>query len=257
MLVPVQGGVTDLQKRNRSIFQHEAALQQLEIPNVYIFNVGPREWRNRIGAGKSYNIPACKPGEAYSEGVPVATIGVVEYDPADGGNNMGVAPTSALSGERNGQRFFGVADDIIGKNSTAAALDISTTNLEWFGVFVSRTEVPSEEDLQEARAKLRQMMQLIYARGAEKVQSGEKVDMLDRPRYNEAAAYLGVKPLWGNLDHTRGSCPECHEDIIEGAHRCKHCGLDIDPASVAARAKKREREAAKLLKEENVAEPAN
>jgi predicted amidophosphoribosyltransferase len=45
-------------------------------------------------------------------------------------------------------------------------------------------------------------------------------------------------------------CPECFEDIRKGATFCKHCNLAIDPASVAARAKKRERENAKLLKDE-------
>ena len=96
-------------------------------------------------------------------------------------------------------------------------------------------------------------MELIYATGAEKVQAGESIAMMDRPRYNEAAMLLGRKPLWGNLDHTRASCPECHEDIIEGANFCKHCQQAIDPASVSARATKRKREAAKLLKDEEEA----
>lgn len=254
MLVPVQGGVANLQKRVRTIQQQEAALATVPIPSVYIFNVGPREWRNRFAAGRAYTIPACPKDAPYSPPLVVSTLCLSEIDLADGGNNMGVIMNPGLSGIMNvngePQKVVGVANDIIGTDSTAAALELNTTNLEWFGVFVSQNKIPTEDELLVARDKKRQMDQLIYATGAEKVHAGEKVAMIDRPRYNEAAAALGVKPLWGNLDHTRASCPECHEDIIEGAHYCKHCQQAIDPASVAARAKKRQREADKLMKDE-------
>lgn len=251
MLVPVQGGLATLGKRNRSIHQQEAALATVEIPKVYIFNIWKRQWRNRSAAGKSYNIPACPANREYSEPIAVPSLCPSEIDLADGGNNMGVIMDAGINGVRklpDGTEFqvFGVANDIVGTNSSSSALDLFTTNLEWFGVFISRTPVPSDEEVLAAHDKLRQMMELIYATGAEKVQSGEKVNMLDRPRYNEAAEYLRVKPLWGSLDHTRGSCPECQEDIIDGATFCKHCQQAIDPASVAARAKKREKANADL-----------
>lgn len=253
MLVPVQGGVANLQKRNRQIHEQEAALATVEIPSVYIFNVGPRTWRG-IGGGKSYVIPACPKDRAYSDPVIIAALCPSEIDLADGGNNMGVVIDAGMSGTRKvgGQekQVTGVANDVIGTNSTAAALELNTTNGEWFGIFATMNEVPTEAELAEARDKLRQMMELIYAVGAEKVQNGEKVPMVDRARYNEAATLLGKKQLWGSLEHTRATCPECHEDIIEGAHFCKHCQQAIDPASVAARQKKRERDAAKMLKED-------
>lgn len=252
MLVPVQGGVANLQKRNRQILAQEAALATVEIPCVYIFNVGPRLWKG-IGGGKEWTIPACPKGERYSAPVEVPTIALSEIDYADGGGNMGVVIDAALTATRKigkeEKQIMGVADDIIGKNSTAAGLDMVTTNGEWFGIFVSCDPEPSAEELEAAEDKLRQMMQLVYSTGAEKVQAGEKVSMVDRARYNEAASYLGVKPLWGNLDHTMSQCPECGEDIREGANFCKHCQQAIDPASVAARAKKRAKEAEKLMKE--------
>lgn len=257
MLVPVQGGVANLQKRTRTIFEQEAALSTVDIPKVYIFNVGPREWRG-IGGGRAYKVPSCKPGQSYSEPVEISSLCLSEIDLADGGGNMSTHIDPGMNGTRtmpNGEKkhVIGVANDVIGTNSTAAALGLHTTNGEWFGIFVTANQVPAAEELEAANGKLRQMMQLIYAAGAEKVQAGEKVQMIDRPIYNEAAAYLGAKQLWGNLDHTRASCPECHEDIIDGANFCKHCQQAIDPASVAARAKKRAKEAAKLLSEEDQA----
>lgn len=252
MLVPVSGGVANLQKRNRQIHEQEAALSTVLIPSVYIFNVGPRVWKG-IGGGKSYTIPACPQGSLYSDPVVISALCPSEIDLADGGNNMGVIIDAGMSGTRKvggeSKHVIGVANDVIGTDSTSAALELNTTNGEWFGLFVTSNEEPTDEELAEARGKLKQMMQLIYATGSEKVQAGEKVPMVDRPRYNEAALYLGAKSLWGNLDHTRASCPECHEDIIEGANFCKHCQQAIDPASVQARIKKRARDAEKLMKE--------
>jgi hypothetical protein len=250
MLVPVKGGIENLQKRNRQIFLQQAGLATLEIPKVYIFNVGPREWRG-VGGGKQYTIPACPPGERYSEPVGIPMLTLSEFDMADGGNNMGVLQNAGISavlkvGEEE-QIVPGVADDVIGINSTVRNLELNTTNGEWFGIFYSRFEEPTEEQLEAANEKLREMMQLIYAEGSEKVQAGEKVLPLDRRRYNEAAELLRVAPLWGNLDHQMDACPECGEDIRKGAKVCKHCHLAIDPASIEARRINRERENDALL----------
>jgi len=253
MLVPVQGGVAQLQKRNRTIHEAEANLALVDLPQVFIFNVGPREWRG-VGGGKEWKIPACPKGTRYSAPVALPMLCLSERDLADGGNNLDTVMDAALSGTRKigkeVKHVMGVADDIIGKNSTSPSLDVHTTNGEWFGVFVSESEEPEEAEIEEAEAKLRQMMDLIYAQGSEKVQAGEKVSMMDRPRYNEAAAYLGRPPLWGSLDHTLDQCPECGEDIRRGANFCKHCHQAIDAGSIAARQKKREREASKLAKED-------
>lgn len=243
MLVPVAGGVAELQKRVRNIHQQEAALSTVAIPSVYIFNVGPREWRNRVAAGKGYTIPACPSGELYSEPVTIPTLCLSEIDLADGANNMGVVMNSGISEtlELGGvpQHVIGVANDLIGCESTNSGLDLSTTNLEWFGVFVSRNEIPTDEELEEARGKLRQMMDLIYSKGAEFISQNIPVPMIDRKNYNEAAEYLGRKPLFGTQDHMLDRCPECKEAVIGGATFCKHCQQAIDPASVAARSKKR------------------
>jgi hypothetical protein len=253
MLVPVSGGVAQLQKRNRQILSQQAALSTVVIPSIFIFNVGPRVWRG-VGGGREWIVPACPKGQRYSEPLEVPMLNLSEVDHADGGNNLGVVIDSALSGEqkigKEVRHVMGVADDIIGRNSTVPGLEINTTNGEWFGVFFSQDEEPEEEEIEAAEAKLREMMQLIYAQGAEKVGAGEKVIPGDRKRYNEAAEYLRVAPLWGSLDHTMDQCPECGEDVRKGAKVCKHCQLPIDAASVAARAKKRQKEAEKLLKEE-------
>lgn len=259
MLVPVQGGVANLQKRNRTIHDAEAQLATIPIPEIFIFNVGPREWRDRPAAGKMYTIPACEPGADYSEPLAIKALSVIEFDPADGGNNMGVLTQAALSGVVGEKQSFGIADDIIGKNSTAAALDIGTTNLEWFGVFVSQSNPPKKAEVVAAKAKRQQMMQMIYSQGKQLVEQNIpenpnlSLRMQERKLYNEAAAELGYKPLFGDENLSLENCPECREPIKPGATFCKHCQQPIDPASVAARAKKRAKANAEAEAEEEAA----
>lgn len=251
MLVPVQGGVANLQKRIRSIHREQAMLATVPIPKLYIFNVSQKEFRNRAAAGTNWTIPACKPGQKYSKALEIPMLSLCEFDPATGANQMGTLQVFGETRELDGEVQPGLANDIIGTNSTSPALSLYTTNLEWFGVFSSPSPLPTEEELALANQKLREYMDLVYATGAELVQAGKKVAMIDRPRYNEAALILGRKPLWGSLEHTRGNCPECKNDIIEGATYCQHCHQAIDSASVAARAKKRQRDAEKMLAEES------
>lgn len=259
MLVPVQGGIAQLQKRNRTILEQEAALSTIAIPTIFIFNVGPRVWRG-VGGGKLWVIPACPKGARHSEGVAVPALVLSERDLADGGNNLDTVIDAALSGTRtvgNQQKqVMGVADDIIGVHSTSPGLDLNTTNGAWFGVFASQDENPSAAEIEQAQEKLGEMMQFIYAQGAEKVQAGEKVLMSDRRIYNEAAEYLHARPLWGNLDHTMDACPLCGEDIRKGARVCKHCNRAIDEASVQAFFLRQQRELEELMKEAPEEAPA-
>lgn len=241
MLVPVQGGIENIQRRNRMIFMQQAGLASVDLPNVYIFNISRNVFPTRVGAGKTYTIPACAKGKAYSKPVIVPALILSEIDHADGGNNMGVvmnpAENSIVEMGDEERKVIGVVNDIIGTDSTSPADGEFTTNLEWLGVFATRNETPTEKELAGARERLKHHMELIYAKGADKVQQGESIPMLDRPVYNEAAEFLGRNTFWGNTEHAKGNCPECGENIIAGAKFCKHCRQPIDPTSVALRAK--------------------
>jgi hypothetical protein len=259
MLVPVQGGLASLQKRNRSIHQQQAQLKRVKIPDVYIFSVGPREWRG-IGGGKSFVIPACPAGRRYSDPVAIPSLCISEIDLADGGNNMGVIQDSGISGvlEVGDQleAVVGVANDVIGTNSTTPDCEITTTNGEWFGLFVTPNEVPTDEEIETALGKWRQMAEMIYTQGAQIIEQkmpenqNAALRMKERKIYNEAALALGFKPLWGENNVAFENCPECQEPIKPGANFCKHCQQPIDAASVAARATKRTKENNKMLQEE-------
>jgi len=258
MLVPIQGGIAELQRRVRSYPNDLAVFAGLPIPKVFIFNVGPDPWKG-VGANKEYTIPACPKGERYSKGIAIPLVVLSERDLADGGNNMGTVHDPALTAVReiNGNpiQSTGVVDDIIGINSSSADLSLHTTNGKWRGVFFSMKEEPEEEEILLAEDCLRQYMLLVYSEGAQRIEQKmpENQDsvlrMKERKIFNNAASFLGYKPLYGEGELRLGSCPECGESVSEAANFCKHCHQAIDPASVAARAKKRDRENAKLMKE--------
>lgn len=245
LFVTDKSTVVRLNKRTRSLPQMVAALNTAAIPPVFIFNVGPRDFQVSTPRGLLH-IPACPEGKPYSEPLAIDGLVLSEYDLGDSGGAMGTTADPGLdSASAAGEKLYGVADDIIGKHSTAAALGLMTTNLEWFGVFSTANNPPTKEELDAARGKLRQMMELIYEDGANKVRQNDpghldpNLRMKERELYNDAAKFLGRQLLWGTEDHSLARCPECKEPIIAEANFCKHCQQAIDPASVAARARKR------------------
>lgn len=247
-------GIASQQKRQRDIRLHEGMVKSLNLPTIFIFNVSKEAFYNRVGAGRGYVIPACEPGERYSKPLCIPALVYSEVDVADGNNRMTTIPNPGLAGvlEVNGedQHVIGIANDIIGTHSSSPGLGINTTNLEWMGVFATMHETPTEAEMADASMKRRQRLELIYNAGAELVQHGATISPGDLALYNAAAEEMGRKRFSGNLEHTRAECPECKEAVIAGANFCKNCQQAIDAASVAARAKKREREAAKLEKED-------
>ena len=238
MLVPIHGdknAVTSLQlnKRNRTMPTMASALATVAAPPVYIFNIWKRPWDDC-----GYRIPACKQGKRYSAPLVIDALVLAEYDLGDGGGNMGttVDPGMAVALSIIGATkdptlkvvVDGEAEEVEEEVIGGIPGGLFTTNKEWFGVFATTNKTPTEQELQQADAKLRQMMQLIYDTGSELLQAGEKVDMLNRRNYNDAAKFLGRAPLWGNQEHTMDRCVFCKEPIVAGAVKCKHCGSRLD-----------------------------
>lgn len=259
MLVPVQGGVAALQKRNRSFPLQSAMLATLSLPSVYIFNVGLDPWKG-VGGGKEWTIPAKPKNGRYSNPVEVPMLNLSEIDLADGGNNMGVVTDRALSGvvtvAGEEKQVPGVVDDIMGSISSSADLSLYTTNGKWKGVFWSMSPHPSEEEIERAEENYREYMLLVYSEGKQRVEQNMKesenasLRMQERKMFNRAANFLGYQALYGEGEMRRGVCPECRGSVNDGANICVHCKSDITASAVELRERKRQREAAKLAKEE-------
>src|SRR5712691_13217216 len=172
-------GIASQQKRSRDIRLHEGMVKSLNLPTISIFNVSREAFYNRVGAGRGYTIPACGPNQRYSEPLKIPALVYSEKDIADGNNTMGTIPNPGLAGtlDINGedQHVIGIANDIIGTHSSSPGLGISTTNLEWMGVFATMNETPTEAELADANYKRKQRLELIYAAGAELVQHGATI----------------------------------------------------------------------------------
>ncbi len=264
MLVPVSGGVAALQKRNRSYPTQSAMLKTIRMPAVFIFNVGLDPWKG-VGGGREWKIPAKPKNARYSAPVVVPMLNLSEIDLADGGNNMGVVTDRALGGTvqigDEEKHVSGVVDDILGTASSSADLSLYTTNGKWKGVFWSMNEIPSEEEIAAAEENFHEYMLLVYSEGKQRVEQNMKesenasLRMQERKMFNRAANYLGYQALYGEGEIRRGVCPECKGSVNDGATICVHCKLDITPAAVEMRERKRQKDAAKLAKED--AEPTN
>jgi hypothetical protein len=250
-------------KRIRTFPMDQAMHETIDLPKIYIFNVGPEAWKG-VGGGKEWTIPACKEGQRYSEPVAVPLFVLSERNNADVGGTMSTVNDPALSGtlKVGGKEMhrMGVVDDIIGTHSSSAELSMWTTCGKWKGVFWSESEEPTEEEVEQARGNLREYMLLIYSEGKQRIEQkmdehpNATVRIQERRKFNQAAKILGYAPLYGEGELRLARCPECKEQINEGANYCKHCQQDISPTAVATRKRKRDKEAAKLAKEEEAAD---
>lgn len=193
-----------------------------QFPPVYVFNTFNREHQIPFGGKGLKVIKACEPGEKYSEPLKLDAIEIEEYNLADGGGNMSFTAESGME----------VALDLIGATKgVAAQLDLFTTNLEWWGVFVSTNEVPTVKELAQARTKLTKMMQMIFDHGKKLAAAGPAGLAQVGPNHNLAAEFLGVVPPWSTLPEVkeeRIACPECGEKIMPQAKLCIHCHTRFD-----------------------------
>lgn len=193
-----------------------------QFPPVYIFNTFQREHQIPFGGKGLKIIKACEPGEKYSEPLKLDAIEIEEFNLADGAGNMSFTAEAGLE----------VAHDLIGaKPGVAAQIDLFTTNLEWWGVFVTTNEVPTPKELSDAKKKLTRMMQMIFDAGKKLATAGPAGLAQISENHNLAADFLGVQAPWTTVPEAkeeRVSCPECGEKIMPQAKLCIHCHSRLD-----------------------------
>ena len=186
---------------------------------VYIFNVGSKS-HGPIGVdGTLYTIPGRGKNETVSD--PLVIDGVVYTTIYKGGEYQWVG--------RDGSE---VAQEIVG---TFRMLHPSQ-NLTPFGVFISTTPEPSQEEIDKAT-------ELWLEKCSEKVAEGDRLAQINNgvvdigggrtasnigKDHRDAATELGLTRSWMGKSQRMVECPECSTANTPTASMCKGCDAVFD-----------------------------
>jgi ribosomal protein L32 len=111
-----------------------------------------------------------------------------------------------------GMDHYHVADMINGNDRT-----------RW-GVFIAAGEVPTKEELAEAKKKLDATMAAILRDGDRLAAMGPAGVAAMDAQHRKAAAYLRQHREWAKKPDQMDVCPGCGEFVQPGVAKCKHCG---------------------------------
>lgn len=205
-------------KKNRRNDAHipEALLETSRRTQVYIFNVGPWkhvQWGGSFGA---FTIPACPEGKEYGEPLTIPGIPMEQYPRSE--NDMSLLMD-------DGFRF---ATDLIGIGRGQSP----SNSLIQYGVFVSRTNPPSKEEIAAARQALFQRCEQYVAEANQAQAEGPKMaeQTITADRHFVAARLLKkteAEAPWLSRsieNKARVNCPFCDRPITASAPKCMHCG---------------------------------
>jgi len=183
--------------------------------HVYIFNIGPLTHTVEKGSLGTFRISPCEAGKKYTKAIVLPAI----------------VRTSYLDAATNAMR----TDDVEGKH---IARDIVNPylggdwsegqNLEEKGVFWSLNETPTDEELNNARAKMEAFFRKQLAIATSLETQGDTGLKQITPTMRLAASYFGEDRPWNKIYRKIGECPVCGEPMKENT--VKHgCGYVPDP----------------------------
>lgn len=211
-------------------FSRKARPNLPNVPPLYVFNVSNKEYKWREPGFEQYIVPACKDGEEYSTpcmipGIVIEEVLIVDKTELNMYNAEEIAMAIFHAGP--GMRPQG--------------------DLRKFGLFVSRTNPPSDEDVAHAQHLLMQTCEAlvadgdrIHAEGQSKGLGGQMIT--DEHRW--AAKQAKQEREWSKGIVPMKECPVCHRPVARSAAvhlPWSECGavLDWDKA-IAAGLKKEE-----------------
>lgn len=184
---------------------------------VYIYSVNPQMFIRYQGGMGTFVIRGRAEGERYSEPCVIPGIST-ETNPVDAGK-MTLREYDGLM----------VARDILG---TGAFRDPSD-DLTKRGVFLSRTNPPSESEIEAAQEIMDSLDADTVADGNRKYEVNGGIDAKTGlsnigAHHIAAAKRLGVTPPWTRKAVRLEECPACGESVKPGAAMCNHCDAVLD-----------------------------
>lgn len=204
----------------RQVFDRQKALNYREVPpvleiieqlskekQVYIFNVGPWNHMQYVGAG-AFNIPACPEGKAYSE--PVILPGIFGH----------LYPNDEKTMRRIDEDGWKVAQDILGIGPGLSPRN----SLTRYGVSACKQWPPSKSEVAQAWEALRQgeFADIIKEANSAAAQGEKAMEQTINERHFQVARIL---------KKTKAECPWTERATANTSNNvdCKFCGDPIKP----------------------------
>lgn len=206
---------------------------------LYLFNIGPLNHDvARPPMIVRAKIPACPKGQKYVTAFKLGNIVNQVWADADTGQPR----THSEYAER-------VLTDLINPYNLGVDQDVEIdpnrvfsvgNNLGEMGVFWSRNEVPTDEEMVKPRQRMEKFFRRMIAQGDALARAGKQEDITELMHIG--ADYFNYKAGWHTQVEVPATCPNCGEDIKRGVAYHKNsadviCVIDWD-RSIAAGVKK-------------------
>lgn len=189
----------------------------------YIFNLGPMEHNVEKGSAGVFKIKACVDAEPYSEPLVIPSVWRDSYFIEQ------EMKTHAVSGEFMAIDIVHPITASIGAGKTWWSMG---ANLDDIGVFWTKNNPPSDEDIAKAREKMEKTYRKLLNMAAS-IEAAGRIDDIT-PLMRIAASYFQEDRPWNKIYRKLSECPGCMEPVKAGAikHSCGYI-FDLDRALLA------------------------
>lgn len=182
---------------------------------LYIFNIAPRSFMIRRPPNfPCLTLAACPEGQSYALVGRVPNV-VNEKWIDDNGQtqNRGIL----------GERF---ATDLLNPSNLGIDIwaEITDDQMNWIdggtddmtrrGLFWSRNERPTEDELRRAKAKMERHYRALLTQADKLHREGKMAEI--GPEHHYAADYFRVKSLWHTVAELPSECPNCGDEVKKG-----------------------------------------
>lgn len=211
---------------------------------LYVFNIAPRSFQvRRPPSFPLVTLAKCAVGKPYELVARVPSTVNEKWIDADSGEPR----YKGITGERFATDLLNPANlgidiwqEITDENESW--IDHGTDDLTRRGVFWTRNQVPSEEELAQAKSRMERHYRTLIAQAEDLSHDPKRIKEIGR-EHHAAADYFGLKATWHVIAEAPSFCPNCGEPIKAGLpyHRNSFgdkCVLDWKRTVAAGAAKK-------------------
>jgi hypothetical protein len=191
--------------------------------DTFLFNIYSTEHNVNLGTAGQYYIPPCPEGKEWVRS-PTVVPGTVED----------IYPHFTDKEEYRSRAIVG--DDVVKSILGIGAGQRAEEDIRRFGIFASKNEVPSKQELATAKAVLVKELQA-EIREADQLSASADAKMREsaqNEKFYRAARYLNIKKTWLSESAEMTLCPFCSVAVGPTASICHGCNQVINQAQFEA-----------------------